>query len=82
MKEFLFDTRMFASIRVGAADEQSARLLLANVLDRASCNLGVWPDGSPIACQISIEGTPELVLDTGAAPAFGGSSPLRATEKQ
>lgn len=55
MKEFLFDVKMFASIRVHAEDEKTARAMLRAELDCCSANLGAWPNGDPINCEISMD---------------------------
>ena len=61
MKEYMFDVKMFASIRVKANSESEARATLNDCVDAADANLGAWPDGSPILCEISTEGEAELI---------------------
>lgn len=63
MTEFLFDIQLFASIRVKAESEAEARAMLRAELACADCNLGAWPDGSPILCEASIDGEAELVTE-------------------
>jgi hypothetical protein len=47
MNEYLFDIKLFASIRVNAASESEARGLVLEHLDCASINAGAWPNGDP-----------------------------------
>lgn len=55
LKEYLFDVKMFASMRVKADSEAEARRMLKAELACAEANLGSWPDGSPILCEISMD---------------------------
>lgn len=61
MKEFMFDVKMFASIRVKAEDEKQARAMLRAEVDGAEANLGSWPDGSPMLCQICVDDDIDLI---------------------
>lgn len=56
MPNFLFDVKLFASIRVPAATAAEARAKLIAALDAADANLGSWPDGDPIFGECSIAG--------------------------
>lgn len=60
MREFAFDVKLFASLRVKAESEAQARALLREALDCADANFGAWPDGSPILAEASMDGEPDL----------------------
>jgi len=68
MKEFLFDMKMQAAIRVTAETETQARKMLDESMDCAEGNLGAWPDGSPILCEISMSEDPQLAEATDVEP--------------
>ena len=53
--EFAFDVKLFAAIRVKANTEAEARAILKAAIDCAEANLGAWPDGSPILCEVSLD---------------------------
>lgn len=53
--EYLFDVKLFASIRVKATSEAEARKLMAQAIDASTANLGAWPNGDPIVCEISLD---------------------------
>lgn len=61
MKNYLFDVKLCAAIRINANSEAEARATIADVLDAASCNAGAWPNGDPILFEASIDGVPSLV---------------------
>lgn len=52
MNSYLFDVKMLASLRVEAASEAEARRMVM-AIDANSGNLGAWPNGDPILCEIS-----------------------------
>ncbi|WPE19909.1 hypothetical protein [Shinella zoogloeoides] len=52
-REFLFDVRLNASIRVHARTESEAAAMLERI-DANTANLGAWPNGDPILCEVSI----------------------------
>lgn len=52
VREYLFDVKLFAAIRVMATSQAQARSLLARHVDGAEANLGSWPDGSPILTEV------------------------------
>jgi hypothetical protein len=60
MKEFLFDVKMQAAIRVQAETEEEGRKMLGEALDCADGNVGSWPNGDPITCEISMAEDPQL----------------------
>lgn len=67
-REYSFDVRLFATIRVQAASEAEARQMLAAHMNAADCNGGAWPDGSPILFEASVDDThPELIAIDGEA---------------
>lgn len=60
MREYEFDVRLFAIIRVTASDEAEARRTLAALLDAARLEAGQWPDGTPATFEASAEGVADL----------------------
>ena len=54
-REFLFDVKMFAAVRVMAVDEAHARALMREHLECAEANLGAWPSGDPILAEVSAD---------------------------
>lgn len=67
MPEFLFDVKLFASVRVQAETEAEGRRLLAETLDCATINAGSWPNGEPIVAEASADGAADLLEIDGAA---------------
>lgn len=61
MNEYLFDVKLFASVRVQADTEKEARRMLADALDAADINAGAWPNGDPVQFEASQDGEPDLV---------------------
>ena len=59
--EYLFDVKLFASLRIKARNERTARRMLAELLDCATVNCGALPDGSPLAGEASVDGELELI---------------------
>lgn len=56
--EYAFDICLAGALRVKAESEEEARTLMWMLLDTASANLGAWPGGEPMLCEVSIaEGT-------------------------
>lgn len=55
-----FDLELSCSLHVKATSHEHALRILRDKLDCADSNLGLWPDGSPILCETSLRGTPEL----------------------
>ncbi|MDN7537055.1 hypothetical protein [Burkholderia cenocepacia] len=53
--EYAFDVKLFAAIRVKANSVAEARDKLNECVQEADANLGAWPDGSPILCEVSVE---------------------------
>lgn len=53
--EYLFDVKLFASLRVKAKSEEEARALMAMSINCNTANLGAWPNGNPIICEISLD---------------------------
>jgi hypothetical protein len=60
MPEFAFDTTLVCAIRVKADTKEAAADLLREQVDGASANLGCWPGGEPILCEVSVEGDVDL----------------------
>lgn len=62
MHEYLFDVKMFTAIRVKASSISAARAMIRDSINCADANLGSWPDGSPILCEISMDDEhPDLI---------------------
>ena len=61
MNEYLFDIKLFASIRVNAASEDEARATILDHLDCACVNAGAWPNGDPILFEASASGDFHLI---------------------
>lgn len=60
LREYTFDVTMIAAIRVKATSQREARDMLREHVDGADANLGAWPDGTPILCEVSVEGDADL----------------------
>jgi hypothetical protein len=70
-KEYAFDVKFFAAIRVKAATEKEARRMVREHIDAATCNAGAWPDGSPILFEASVDGELDLYEVDGLSPEEG-----------
>lgn len=67
-KEFLFDLKLFASVRVRATNESAARSMIANAFNCADANFGAWPNGDPILGEASLDDCgPDLIEIDGEA---------------
>lgn len=66
--EYLFDVKLFASLRVKAGSEKEARAMLAKALDCAEVNCGQWPDGSPITAEASLDDDPPDLVEIDGEP--------------
>jgi hypothetical protein len=55
LREYAFDVKLFAAIRVKAHSAAEARATLRDNLDCADCNGGAWPDGSPILFEATVD---------------------------
>ena len=53
--EYAFDVKLFAAIRVRAPDEKTARAMLRAEIDGNEADLGLWPDGSSITAEVSMD---------------------------
>lgn len=58
VREFAFDCTLTTAIRVKAATEADARAMLRAEIDSADANLGAWPNGDPILCEVSLAAGP------------------------
>ena len=67
MTEYMFDVKMFASIRVKAESKEQAEAMIALHLDCADANFGSWPNGDPILAEASVDGVIDLVEVDGEA---------------
>lgn len=66
--EYIFDVKLFASIRVKAATEAEAREMLREHVNAASANFGAWPNGDPIIGEASVDDDePDLIEKNGEA---------------
>lgn len=61
MNEYLFDVKLFASVRVQARSIPAAREKLRAAFDCASINAGAWPNGDPILGEASQDGAADLI---------------------
>ena len=61
MNSYLFDVKLFASIRIDAETPEQAEQMIREALDCASVNAGVWPNGDPILFEASVDGELDLV---------------------
>lgn len=52
--EYMFDVKLFATIRVKAATVEEARGKYVRLLDCATANLGML-DGEPLLCEVSLD---------------------------
>jgi hypothetical protein len=55
--EYAFDVKLFAAIRVKAKSEAEARAMMRECISAATANLGAWPNGDPIVCEVSCDDT-------------------------
>ena len=68
MSLFLYDVKLFATVRVRANSEQEARSALRGEIDGAEVTIGTAPGGEPITAQLSVDDEhPELVEVNGVA---------------
>ena len=59
-KEFLFDVKLFASLRIKTKSGKEARAILGTLLDCASVNFGAI-DGEPVVGEASMDGEADLM---------------------
>lgn len=69
MHEFLFDVTLAASIRVKASSADEARRLLRDSIDCNTANLGSWPNGDPIICEVSCPDEADEIVEIDGEPA-------------
>lgn len=67
MPEFLFDVKLFVSVRVQAETEAEGRRLLADAMECATINAGSWPNGEPVLGEASQDGEADLIEIDGEA---------------
>lgn len=68
MSLFLFDVKLFATVRVRAASEEEARRALRGEIDGAEVSIGTAPSGDTITAQLSVDDeNPELIEVNGVA---------------
>ena len=53
--EYALDVRLFAAIRVKADTLEEARQLVRDTVFTATANLGAWPNGDPIVCEVTVD---------------------------
>lgn len=61
-KEYLFDVKLFATVRINATDERAARAKLARLFDCAAVNAGEM-DGQPVIFDASLDGSDLVEVD-------------------
>ena len=54
-KEYAFDVKLFATIRVQAESVDEARQMVREHVDCADANFGAWPNGDPILAEASVD---------------------------
>ena len=59
--EYLFDAKLFTSLRITAPSERDARRTLSEILDGATVNCRSLECGSPLVGEASLDGYLELV---------------------
>lgn len=59
-KEYAFDCKFFAALRIKAKSREEAEAIIRNTLDGASCNAGCWPNGDPVLFEASVDGSLDL----------------------
>src|SRR3546814_16569771 len=59
--EYLFDLRLFASIRFRANSVREARAMLSASLHCVTANMGAWPDGSTIMAEVCSDHTAHVM---------------------
>lgn len=58
-REYAFDAKLFAALRVKARSEREARQLLRDAIECATANLGVV-NGEPLVCEVTLDGELDL----------------------
>jgi hypothetical protein len=58
--EYAFDCTLVCAIRVRAESPEAAAAMVRAEIDGAEANLGQWPNGDPILCEVSVEGDLDL----------------------
>lgn len=61
LSEYMFDVKLFATVRVKANSWKEAEGVVREVLDGAIVNAGCWPDGNPVLFEASIDGALDLI---------------------
>lgn len=61
MNEYLFDVKLFATIRIKSESEAEARATILDHLDCACINAVAWPNGDPILFESSVRGDFNLI---------------------
>lgn len=59
-KEYAFDLKLAAALRVRAKSQAQAEDLVRQLLETANCNAGFWPNGDPINFEASVDGALSL----------------------
>lgn len=59
-KEYAFDLKLLAALRIKAKSREEAEAIIRNTLDGASCNAGCWPNGDPVLFEASVDGDMDL----------------------
>jgi hypothetical protein len=61
MPNYLFDVKLFATLRLDAPDTHTARRWLSEALDCAEVHCGALPSGDPLVGEASPDGELNLV---------------------
>jgi hypothetical protein len=69
MNNYLFDVKLFVTLRLDANSEAEARTMLMAALADATVNCGALPDGSPLVGEASLDDdAPDLIEINGEDP--------------
>jgi hypothetical protein len=60
LKQFTFSVTLLTTIHVNAASREEAERTVEDCVGGASANLGAWPNGDPIVCEVGTEGALDL----------------------
>lgn len=67
-REYAFDVKLFAIVRVKAASANEARATLRVTMDYINCDAGEWPDGSPIVFEASMDDGEDCLIEIDGKP--------------
>ncbi len=59
-REFAFDMTLQCALRVKASSIEEARRIIRASINCVEANLGIWPSGSPILAEVSVNGAMDV----------------------